>query len=113
HYPNGVRMLDFNPRGTSCCVGAAEASTGSGTGTTSLATPQKSVSGTSALYLIGGPSAFPTTVGAWNHQPNCFSASGCHVLLMDGSVRGVTPDQKTDFNNCSDPNINAPPGAGW
>ncbi len=116
-FPNGVRTWDFNnPRGTSFCVGAAEASTGAaapGVVLTSLATPQKLVSNTSVLYLLGGPSAFPALPGAWDRKPDCFAPSGSQVMMMDGSVRGVSPTQSADFNNCSDPTVTTLVSPGW
>jgi len=93
----GVMIIpaSFNLRGSSNCVGAAEASCGT--------TPKK-VTGTAMLMGTVAPTAYPCPIAAWNSNANCFSSSGCMTLLMDGSVRNVnTTTQGADFVLCLQP----------
>jgi len=93
----------FNIRGTSNCVGSAEASCGS----TLTKKPNANV-------FFNGTLVTPNPLAvAWNGAANAFSTSGCQVQMMDGSVRNVTTAQASDFSNAAVPSNTILPSSSW
>jgi prepilin-type N-terminal cleavage/methylation domain-containing protein len=87
----------FNIRGLSNCIGTAEATCGK--------TPNKTINGgnggTVITYAVGVIPTFPASVwngATWNGDATAFSASGCQMLMMDGSVRNTTQAAGTKNN---------------
>ena len=83
------------PRGTSNCIGIAEATCGEG-GT-------KLVSSTTTTYNAARFDKELTAKGKWNGNASCFQKGGCQVVLMDGSVRIVPHAAAADFIIAADP----------
>ncbi len=82
-------------RGTSSSICCVEASCGAG-GT-------KQVSGTSTTY-DSDKGISSAVAGPWDGQANAFSAAGCQVVFMDGSVHNAPASLTQDFIHCSNPN---------
>lgn len=113
---NGQMILpaSFNIRGTSNCVGSAEASTGlNGTKTLYPAGGVTGANTTNQIYNNTLTTPAPLAGVAWNGAANQFSSSGCQTLMMDGAVRNVTTAQAADFAIVSQPSSTAITSASW